>query len=96
MKTMKNPKLFLRKHIRKKNLFRIMKRLCIDAKEVAIVLGKSMTTAQTILRTIKDAHGKKKYQPVTIKEFCAYMALPFDEIYAMINKIKQSDRDSFT
>ena len=65
-----------------------MKRICIDAKEVAIILGKSQSTAQTLLRTIRDAYEKKKRQPVTIKEFCDYMELPFEEVFNMINGIK--------
>jgi hypothetical protein len=68
-----------------------MKRLCIDAKEAAIVLGKAPSTAQTLLRTIKDALGKKKHQPVTIKEFCVYKDLPYEDIFNMINKIKPQD-----
>ena len=68
-----------------------MKRLCIDAKEVAIVLGKSVVTGQTLLRTIKDVLGKKKHQPVTIKEFCDYEGLPFEVVFNMINGIKTKD-----
>ncbi|MGJ8593529.1 MAG: hypothetical protein ACSHXF_13340 [Aquaticitalea sp.] len=66
-----------------------MERLCINSSEVAELLGKSQTTAQTILRTIKDAYGKKKYQVITIKEFCDYQGLPYEEVFLMINKKKK-------
>lgn len=63
-----------------------MEKLCINSTEVAELLGKSQTTAQTLLRTIKDAYGKKKYQVITIKEFCDYQGLPYEEVFNMINK----------
>ena len=62
-----------------------MKQLCLYPKEVAIIIGKSQTTAQTLVRTIKDAHGKAKHQALTIREFCEYMGFPYDEILNMIN-----------
>lgn len=68
-----------------------MKRLCIDVKEIATILGKSPQTAQALLRTIKHVHGKKKHQSVTIKEFCDYQDLPFEEVFNMVNKIKTKD-----
>jgi len=39
-----------------------------------------------LVRTIKDAYGKSSYQPVTIKEFCDHMNLPFEDIFNDINK----------
>ena len=68
-----------------------MKRICIYPSDIVEILGKAPTTAQKLLRTIKDAHGKKKHQMITIKEFCDYMALPFDDVFNMINKIKPTD-----
>ncbi len=65
-----------------------MKQICIYPKEVAILLGKSLTTAQSLVRTIKDVHGKDKHQALTIREFCVYMGLPFSDVFNMINKVK--------
>ena len=62
-----------------------MKRLCINSSEVAIILGKGTSTAQRILRTIKDAYGKAKHQEVTIREFCEHEDLPYEEVFNMIN-----------
>ncbi|QRM87798.1 hypothetical protein FG167_00710 [Lacinutrix sp. WUR7] len=64
-----------------------MKQICIYPKEVAILLGKSLTTAQTLVRTIKDVHGKDKHQALTIREFCAYMGLPYTDVFNMINRV---------
>ncbi len=64
-----------------------MNRMCIYPSDIAILLGKSLATAQTLLRTIKDALGKKKRQNVTIAEFCDYQGLPYDEVNSMINKL---------
>ena len=66
-----------------------MKRICIYPKEVAIITGKSIGASRQLIRTIKDAHGKRKYQLVTIKEFCDYEGLPYEEVFNMINKIPE-------
>jgi hypothetical protein len=62
-----------------------MDRYCIYPKEIATILGKSETYSRNLVRTIKDANTKSSYQPITIKEFCDYMDLPYDEIFEMIN-----------
>lgn len=64
----------------------MVKKICINSDEVATILGVGKSTAQRLLRTIKDAHGKKKHQKVTIREFCAYEAVPYEEVYNMINE----------
>jgi len=64
-----------------------MNRLCIYPKEVAIIKGKSISYSRDLIRRIKDAYGKRKHQPVTIKEFCDYEGLPYEEVFNMINKI---------
>jgi len=66
-----------------------MKQICIYPKEVALILGKSQTYAQTLLRTMRDVYKKKKHQAVTIREFCEYMALPFDDVFNMVNGIEK-------
>lgn len=63
-----------------------MYRFCIYPKEIAIILGKSETYSRNLVRTIKDVHCKSSYQPITIKEFCDYMDLPFEDIFNMINR----------
>ncbi|MGM5470791.1 hypothetical protein ACS386_10995 [Flavobacteriaceae bacterium LMO-SS05] len=64
-----------------------MNRLCIYPNEVAIITGKSISSSRELIRRIKDVHVKRKHQLVTIKEFCDYEGLPYDEVFNMINKI---------
>lgn len=67
-----------------------MKRICIYTAEVAAILGKSPSSARTIVRAIKDTHGKMNHQPITIKEFCDYMDLPYEEVFNMVNNINEA------
>ena len=66
-----------------------MKQLCIYPKEVAIILGKSQTYAQKLIRTMKDVYQKKRHQAVTIREFCEYMGLPYDDVFNSINRVEK-------
>ncbi|GAA3784253.1 hypothetical protein GCM10022271_15770 [Corallibacter vietnamensis] len=63
-----------------------MKRICIYPSDVEAITGKSKKTAQTLVRTIKDVYQKKKHQVVTIREFCDYMGLEYDDVFNEINK----------
>ena len=65
-----------------------MHRVCIYAKDIEWITGKSPRCAREIVRDIKLLHKKKKHQLVTIKEFCDYMGLPFGDVFNMINNIK--------
>lgn len=65
-----------------------MNRLCIYPKEVAIITGKSISSARELIRLIKDANEKQKHQLVTIKEFCDYEGFPYEDVFNMINKIQ--------
>ena len=67
-----------------------MKQLCIYPNDIAQILGKSITHSRSIVRSIKDAHQKSAYQPVTIREFCDYMDMPYEDVFNMINKIDSS------
>ena len=67
-----------------------MKRICIYPADVAGILGKSPSSARTIVRAIKDIHGKMSHQPITIKEFCDYMDLPYEEVFNMVNNINEA------
>ena len=66
-----------------------MRQITIYPKEVAGILGKSLTTAQTLVRTIKDAYAKEKHQALTIREFCEYKGLPYTDVFNMVNGIKE-------
>ena len=68
-----------------------MKRITIDPSDIEILIGRDIGTAQKLLRTIKDALGKKKHQRVTIKEFCDYIGFPFEDTCNMINKCNSNE-----
>ncbi|WNM17969.1 transcription initiation factor IIE subunit beta family protein [Flavobacterium capsici] len=61
-----------------------MSRICIYAKDVQIITGKSERQARKIINSIKDAYAKKKHQPVTIKEFCDYMDLDINDVNPLL------------
>ena len=71
-----------------------MKQLIIHTKDVAAIKGISPDTARRLLRVIKDAYGKQEHQCVTIREFCDYEGIPFDEVFAMINGLPYSPQKS--
>jgi len=64
-----------------------MKQLFIYPKEIVLITGKSLTTAQTLVRTMKDVYDKEKHQAITIREFCDYTGVPYEDVFNMINGI---------
>ncbi|WP_308991957.1 hypothetical protein QLS71_016875 [Mariniflexile litorale] len=62
-----------------------MYRQCIYPKEISIILGKSYTFSCKLVRTIKDAQGITSQRTITIKEFCDYMDMPYEDVFTMIN-----------
>lgn len=62
-----------------------MKRISIDASDVAILINRDISTAQKLIRTIKDSLNKKRHQRVTIREFCEYEGFSYDEVFELVN-----------
>lgn len=60
-------------------------RMCIYAKDVSIILDKSIQQSRRILSIIRDIHGKLPHQYVSIKEFAAYTGLDEEEIRKVCN-----------
>ena len=50
-------------------------RVCIYAKDVSALLGKSYKQAVRILATIKAAYGKRSHQYLTMEEFASYTGI---------------------
>lgn len=67
-----------------------MNRYCIYPKEISIILGKSNSYSCHLVRTIRDAYGISSRRPISIKEFCDYMDLPYDDVFSMINNSKSA------
>ncbi len=58
------------------------KRVCIYAKDVSTLLGKSYKQAVRILATIKAAYGKLCHQYVTMEEFASYTGIDLATVQA--------------
>lgn len=57
--------------------------LCIYAKEVARIIRKSERTAERLLNDIRHFYNKKPHQLITIREFCEYVGLDYEEVMGM-------------
>jgi hypothetical protein len=65
-----------------------MYRICIYAQDLIWITGKGEAYAREVMRDIRLLHGKERHQPVTIAEACDYLRLPYQEVFNMINRIK--------
>ncbi len=65
-----------------------MKRIIITSNDVMFLMGKSESYAQRLIKSIRDAYGKKKHQPISIRLFCDYMDLSYEEVFNTVNGIK--------
>jgi hypothetical protein len=61
-----------------------MKRVCVYPKDVQWITGKSERQSRVIVQKIKRHYNKQKHQPISIEEFCLYMALDINEIRPLI------------
>jgi len=64
----------------------MVSRVCIYPNDVAWLTGRGERYGRTVIRDIKLLHKKERHQLVTIKEFCDYLGLPYDEVFTIINK----------
>ena len=53
----------------------------IDITDIEKIHGCSYTTAQRRMQTIRDSLDKKEKQEVTIREFCEFEGISYDEFY---------------
>lgn len=61
------------------------KRICIYAKDIQRITGKSEKTGYRILDNIRQRLGKKPHQFVTIKEFAEFAGFHPEEVKEFIN-----------
>lgn len=52
-----------------------MKRICIYAKDIQQITGKSERQSRNIIMKIRQLHNKQKHQAITVEEFCSYMGI---------------------
>ena len=70
------------------NEYTNMNRIIITSNDVIFLMGKSESYAQKLIKAIRDAYGKKKHQPISIRLFCDYMDLSYEEVFNTVNGIK--------
>lgn len=61
-----------------------MKRVCVYPKDVQWITGKSERQSRDIVVKIKTHYNKAKHQPISIEEFCEYMALDINIVKPLI------------
>jgi len=56
----------------------------IDITDIKSIHGCSYTTARRRIQTIRDSLEKKDDQEITIREFCEFEGISFDEYYQAV------------
>jgi hypothetical protein len=64
-----------------------MSRICIYPQDIQQITGKSERQSRNILNDIKVFYKKQRHQLITIKEFCDYMGLSYNDVINFL-KIK--------
>ena len=57
-----------------------MHRIILCCSDLELITGKSQKTCLKLIQTIKDALDKKKHQKLTIKEYCEYEGIQYEEV----------------
>jgi hypothetical protein len=57
--------------------------LCICAKEIAMITGRSLRTAERLMNDMRFFFSKEKHQFITIREFCEYCGLDYGEVISV-------------
>lgn len=60
------------------------KRVCIYAKDIQRITGKSYRQSSRILQQIKLSSNKLPNQLVSIEEFCTYTGLKYEQVVHLI------------
>jgi len=61
-----------------------MRGIFIDISDIEKIHGCSYTTAQRRMQTIRDSLQKKEKQDITVKEYCEFEGISYDEFYKHI------------
>lgn len=57
------------------------------------ITGKGERYARKVMSAIRALHGKQRHQPVTIAEASAYLGIPYEDVFNIINRIKPDRPD---
>ena len=60
-------------------------RLCIYPKDVQRITGKSYRQSIRILNTVRQIFDKPKNSYVSVKEFCLYSGLTYEEVVGFLD-----------
>ena len=74
--------------IKLKNWLTKMIRIIIYPSDVMLLTNKSESYARKAIRNVSRSLNKEKHQVVTIKEYCHYYGLDFNEVIAVLNKFE--------
>ncbi len=64
-------------------------RKIVYANDIAMMSGKSMQSAQRLMREMRKYYGKKARQFITIREFCHYTGIHPEEVKEYFEAIKE-------
>jgi hypothetical protein len=59
--------------------------ILITPKEIQALTGYSLNAAQKEHKAVRDAIGKRKSKRLTVKEYCEYFELDWDEVVRYLN-----------
>ncbi|MCF6130896.1 hypothetical protein [Flavobacterium wongokense] len=61
-----------------------MNRICIYAKDVQVITGKSERQAREIMKQIRQLTRKEKHQPITVHDLCDYLGFEVRNVAPLI------------
>ncbi len=61
------------------------KRICIYAKDIQLITGRSERHGRKLLQTIREALDKEPHQFITVCEFSEYSGIEIEDINQFIN-----------
>jgi histone H3/H4 len=62
-----------------------LKRVTVDAKDIQLITGCSIRSAQRLISRIRKKYGKQRKHRITVYELCEHEKLPLDEIITQLN-----------
>jgi len=60
-------------------------RICIYPKDIMRITGKSERYGRKLIDKIKIKYAKEEHQFVTIKEFCSYTGIDFNDVISSLS-----------
>jgi hypothetical protein len=61
-------------------------KICVYPKDASKITGRTVRASYSLLERIRRSVHKEAHQPVTIKEFCAYMGFVPDDIVNLLTQ----------